>query len=363
MLTWQLGLHWLHTAGAVTRRAATLRATAAGELEWWPLVTGVSSLRFMTPGTTPGLGGTADACAAVWPQASAAEGRARQRAACFGDGATARAAKECVSAVARMQDDAAAELACEIVRVSQGCDAVCGGSLAPHIKAVAALVEQREAPEADGASDASEEDCAAEAAAPGKPQRRGRKAAAVSSDRKPPLTAGGVREERALNPGGTDVHASEASDALGLGSEDSMGNENGPAAQRVGNGGRPSRKERSDTDGKRSTSRRRRASRKAGGDTAAVERRREKGSRQQPAAVEAEDVALEPEAVGGGTVAGAAGRDADAGVPDDCAVEPRRQQAARRGHRQTPGQFLVQQAELAAKSQGALTLRVRHHAR
>lgn len=371
ILSWQLALQWLHLAADATLRASTLKAKPAEELAWWPLVVGASAPGYMKPGTTPGLGPescTAAQRGALWP-ANLRRGQAQQRAACFGDSATARATKQCYSAVAQLQGGAVAELAREVERVARSCGEAADGALSPHVEAIAALVAAGEAAnvpgEQDLAGESGEEWEGAEQGARGigradgrtldsaRPRTR-RNSAVVACDA---IRGANDRDsQRDSGDGeGEDQIASE------FDSPDSAenGNENGPAAQRAGNGGvspQPMRGRKGTGRGRQPETRKARC---RGARSLGAEERQPRGTRatrRNSTAAAAEPIlrdASEGRAALAPVAAGALG---DEYASDVAVAGPRPKPAARRGHRQTNGQFLVQEAErAAARVQGVAT--------
>lgn len=383
VLTWQLALHWLHIAADAAASASTLKAKPAQELAWWPLVAGASAPGFMKPGTTPGLSvagfAATGTCSAVWP-ASLRGGQGRQRAACFGDGATARATKQCFSAVAQLNGGAALELAKSIAEKAGACDEAAGGALSAHVAAVTSLISEAEGGDAPEETEEEGEDGSSpsEGDRPdGAVQRRRGQSHELSGGQHEAAASAGRRSLRRGVGGAVDCEVSASGDPAGdhasgrdgaasasaSDCSDSAENENGRSCQRAGNGGGGERSRdgrRGATDGKAAPTGRR----KAGAAARSVPAVGTVGE-QQPRSVRAtrrpsRAAVVEPALRGAAEerpalapmVAGGADEEASEG-----AVEAPRRPPVRRGHRQTNGQFLVQEAErAAAREQGVVCL-------
>ena len=307
-------------------------------------------------------------------------GQGRQRAACFGDGATARATKQCFSAVAQLNGGAALELAKSIAGKAGACDEAAGGALSPHTAAVASLISEAEggdAPEdteeeGEGGSSPSEGGRPEDAV----PRRRGqspqlsggRHVAAASAGRRSLRRGVGGAVDCGMSASGDprDDHASGrdgAASASASDCSDSAENENGRSCQRAGNGGGGERRRDGHggaTDGKAAPAGRRKAGAAAQSvpavGTAGEQQPRSVRATRRPSRAAVVEPALrdaaEERPALAPMVAGGAEEEAS-----DGAVEAPRRPPVRRGHRQTNGQFLVQEAErAAAREQGVVCL-------
>lgn len=375
VLSWQLALQWLHLAADAALRASTLKAKPAHELAWWPLVAGASAPGYMKPGTTPGLG--PDSCSeaqrgTLWP-ASLRGGHTRQRAACFGDGATARATQQCYSAVAQLQGGAAVDLAREVERVARSCSEAAQGALSPHVQAIVALVDAGEAVDAPGEQGSEEDEAGEEGPEDGTARASGQAGgrtddAARRRTRRSGMAAVGNDVSREDDGALQCASADEEGEDQGgsdLDSPDSPGNENGPAAQRAGNGGggtaHQPRKRKGVRRGPEPETETHKA-RGRGTRSMGAEERQPRGARatRRLSTAAGTEPVLRGASEGRAALAPvAAGALADEDASEGAAAVPRPKPAARRGHRQTNGQFLVQEVErAAARAQGVGCLRL-----